>query len=137
MSYLNQSSAMPRETRHLQPSRTIAPYPREAPVERKVPSTWTAEEDAILLRARADGMNWDPIHARYFSNKTPNACRKRHERIMQNRQVDEWGSQKIELLASEYLNCRKEMWMILAKRLGLKESQWQMVEEKVRAVEPK
>ena len=72
-------------------------------------------------------MNWQPIASRHFPNKTANACRKRHERLIERRHVDDWDAQKLELLAQEYLSVRKEMWEILAARLG---ERWTVIEAK-------
>lgn len=136
MPYLNHLPIMPKESKAPVTSRP-GPYPTTvaaaaaASAEKKAPSTWTSAEDETLVRARASGLNWEPIQQRYFPNKSPNACRKRHERILQNRQVDDWGSTKLELLATEYVNCRRQMWSILAARLNVNERNWAMIEEKV------
>ena len=46
---------------------------------------WSQEDDLQLTKARSEGLNWGPITSRYFPMKTPNACRKRHERLMEKR----------------------------------------------------
>lgn len=74
-------------------------------------------------------MNWQPIAARYFPNKTANACRKRHERLMERRYVDEWGQEMMEDLAIAYFDCRQQIWSVLADRLN---ARWTLVEAKVR-----
>ncbi|KAK8161617.1 hypothetical protein IWX90DRAFT_275074 [Phyllosticta citrichinensis] len=88
---------------------------------------WLKEDDDRLMQARASGLNWQPIAARYFPNKTPNACRKRHERLMERRNAEDFDGFKLELLAQEYMNVRKEMWSLLAERVGEK---WAVVEAK-------
>lgn len=80
------------------------------------------------MEARKSGLNWQPIAARYFPNKTPNACRKRHERLMERQNAQDLDGVKLEVLAREYMNVRKEMWSILAERVGEK---WATVEAKV------
>lgn len=107
---------------------TAAPYPQATAGSQRNAAIWTTADDEILLRARASGLNWQPIASKNFPNKTANACRKRHERLIERRHVDDWDSQKLELLADEYLACRKEMWEILAARLG---ERWNVVEAKV------
>jgi hypothetical protein len=89
---------------------------------------WSTADDEILLQARASGLNWQPIATRHFPNKTANACRKRHERLVERRHVEDWDTHKLELLAQEYMACRKEMWEILASRLG---ERWGVIEAKV------
>lgn len=80
------------------------------------------------MAARAQGMNWQPIANSHFPNKSGNACRKRHERLMEKRNAEDWDGIKLERLAVEYMAVKKEMWSMLAIRLGEK---WQNVEAKV------
>lgn len=89
---------------------------------------WTPVDDNTLMQARAHGMNWAPIQATYFPSKTPNACRKRHERLMDRRNSDDWETEKLERMAKEYMAIRKDMWSMLAERTGEK---WAVVEAKV------
>lgn len=96
----------------------------------RVTSTWTAEEDQTLLNARASGMNWPPLAQRHFPTKTGNACRKRHERLIERRNAENWGGIKAETLARQYMIFRAEIWKPLADSLGEK---WQVIEVKVRA----
>jgi hypothetical protein len=93
---------------------------------------WNAHDDQTLMTARAQGLNWAPIQLRHFPTKTPNACRKRHERLMEKRSAEDWSPEQLESLGREYAAVRKEMWSMLAGRLGEK---WQIVEKKVRDVD--
>lgn len=91
-------------------------------------SAWSLDADQKLLNLRATGLNWQAI-ATYFPTKTPNACRKRHERLISRRNAESWdGKAKMELLAREYIQVRREMWEILADRVG---ERWNVVETKV------
>ena len=82
------------------------------------------------MAARAAGENWTPIAHRLFPDKTPNACRKRHERLMiQRHHSQDWDGVKLEQLAQAYQEMREQMWTLLARRLG---ERWQTVEAKVR-----
>lgn len=113
----------------------LAPYPitvTSTSATRNA-SIWNSADDEILLQARASGLNWGPIHQRHFPNKTPNACRKRHERLVEKRQGEDWDAPKLETLALEYAAVRREMWETLAVRLGEK---WSLVEAKVSCVAP-
>jgi len=80
------------------------------------------------MSARAQGLNWQPIQAAYFPNKTPNACRKRHERLMDRRNSDDWDAIKLETMAKEYMGMRREIWQQLGAKTGEK---WSVVEAKV------
>ena len=82
----------------------------------------------MLMTARAQGLNWAPIQATYFPTKTPNACRKRHERLMDRRNTDDWDTIKFENMSKEYMSMRREIWSGLAARTGEK---WSVVEAKV------
>lgn len=47
---------------------------------------------------------------------------------MERRHIEDWDAQKLDLLAQEYLAVRKEMWEMLAARVG---ERWAVVEAKV------
>jgi hypothetical protein len=91
-------------------------------------TAWSTEDDQRLMQCRAQGMNWAPIANNHFPTKTPNACRKRHERLMEKKNNEDWNGVKIEDLAKAYIECREEMWKIVANKVGEK---WQTVEQKV------
>ncbi len=109
-------------------STTAVPYPTASATMQRNAAIWSVADDEILLQARASGLNWQPISTRHFPNKTANACRKRHERLIERRHVEDWDAQKLEVLAQEYALVRKEMWEILASRVG---ERWAVVEAKV------
>ena len=48
------------------------------PLPQFMRSSWTAQEVTQLVQLRSQGLSWSGVSA-YFG-KTPNACRKRHER---------------------------------------------------------
>lgn len=131
MTQLHNLVIMPKQTRastaNAMPA--LAPYPTATEPAQKTAAIWSSSDDEILLQARASGLNWQPIANRHFPNKSANACRKRHERLIERRHGDDWDTHKLELLATEYMACRKEMFEILAARLG---ERWAVVEAKVR-----
>ncbi|KAK0712819.1 hypothetical protein B0T26DRAFT_753007 [Lasiosphaeria miniovina] len=85
---------------------------------------WNQDDDRTLLALRAMGKNWNQIQREAFPGKTGNACRKRHERLMERRTQD-FDNRKLEKLCKEYMNLRKETWQPLAARCGEK---WNVVE---------
>lgn len=89
---------------------------------------WSPQDDQQLIQARAQGLNWNQIKNTYFPSKTSNACRKRHERLAERRDSDDWDNVKLQRLAKEYMTMRKEIWSELASRTGEK---WNIVEQKV------
>ncbi|KAK4141331.1 uncharacterized protein C8A04DRAFT_14168 [Dichotomopilus funicola] len=86
---------------------------------------WNQEEDRTLLTLRAMGKNWNQIQREAFPGKTGNACRKRHERLMERRGQNDFDNRKLERLCKEYMSMRKEIWQPLASRCGEK---WNVVE---------
>lgn len=99
------------------------------PSHRPSSGAWSPEDDQQLMAARAQGLNWSQIRNTHFPTKTPNACRKRHERLAERRDADDWDQRKLQRLAKEYMSMRKEIWSGLAQRTGEK---WNVVEQKVR-----
>ena len=105
------------------------PSPVAAGNDRHASQSWPPQNDQLLMDARQRGMNWQPIATKYFPDKTANACRKRHERLMEKRSANEnWEGVKMETLARAYVDVREQMWKILADRVG---ERWQIVEQKV------
>ncbi|OWP02466.1 hypothetical protein B2J93_42 [Marssonina coronariae] len=106
------------------------PHPQPPPPPPSLRSSsgaWAPSDDQTLLAARAQGLNWAPIQSAYFPTKTANACRKRHERLMERRSADDWDGLKLESLAQRYMAMRREIWAGLAAQTGEK---WNVVEQK-------
>ena len=103
-------------------------YSSSATNNEKVTAGWNTDDDEKLMRFRTQGMHWQPI-ADNFPSKTANACRKRHERLMEKKKAESWDEDlKIEDLARAYIDVREQMWRVLGDILGEK---WQTVESKV------
>ena len=91
-------------------------------------SSWSLLDDERLLRARAQGLTFQLMATQLFPDKTANACRKRHERLMEKRNsADTWDSIKMDAIAKAYVELREKMWQLLASRIGEK---WQTGEAK-------
>lgn len=119
--YHGQPQALPPHYQSRDSSSWLAPPSR--------PSTsWSPEDDARLMSARQQGMNWQVVASRIFTGKTANACRKRHERLMERLNAEDWDGVKLELLAKEYMEVRQQMWTVLGDRLNEK---WTVMEAKV------
>jgi hypothetical protein len=117
--YINSSSIRPD---------VLHPIPMPILSIRPPSGAWTSQDDQTLLMARAQGINWAPIQQIYFPSKTPNACRKRHERLMERRSADDWDGLKLENLAKNYMTMRRDIWSPVAAQTGEK---WNIVEQKV------
>lgn len=96
------------------------------PVVSNHASNWSSQDDAILLNARSRGHGWSQIQREHFRNKTANACRKRHERLIAKRRGLEWNQDMLEKLSTEYIKLREQIWQPLAHNVGEK---WQDVEK--------
>ncbi|KAI1193448.1 hypothetical protein F5X97DRAFT_39039 [Nemania serpens] len=106
----------------------VATQPPPPPMPHRASSgAWSQQDDHNLLTARQQGLNWAQIQSTYFPHKSPNACRKRHERLLERRGADDWDARKLERLAKDYMSMRKEIWQGLAARTGEK---WMVVEAK-------
>lgn len=105
-------------------------YPTASYLPTPPPSSqkWNTIDDQTLLGARANGQNWAQIQQNYFPSKTPNACRKRHERLIECKGADDWEIRKLERFSKEYMALRKEIWTPLALRTG---ERWNLVEQQV------
>jgi hypothetical protein len=106
---------------------TTAVVPPPIP-HRASSGAWSPQDDKNLLHARQQGLNWAQIQVNFFPLKTSNACRKRHERLMERKGADDWDTRKLQRIAKEYMGMRKEIWQPLAARTGEK---WSTVEAKV------
>ena len=52
--------------------------------------SWSFDDDTLLIQKRSEGLDWGTIASDFFpQTKTPNACRKRHERLVKNRKSQE------------------------------------------------
>jgi len=106
------------------------PVGQPLPAQHRASSgAWNPEDDRALLNLRAMGKNWNQIQREAFPGKTGNACRKRHERLMERRGQNDFDNRKLERLSKEYMSMRKEIWQPLAQRCGEK---WNVVEAQVR-----
>ena len=103
------------------------PAPQQVAQARATSSAWSKEDDETLMTARAQGLNWSQIKNTHFPIKTPNACRKRHERLIERKTTDNWDKADFERLSMEYMRMRKEIWSPLAQQVGQK---WTVVEHK-------
>ncbi|KKA25004.1 hypothetical protein T310_0985 [Rasamsonia emersonii CBS 393.64] len=89
-------------------------------------TSWSTHDDNILMNARARSHGWSQIQKEHFPLKTPNACRKRYERLVAKKRGPDWDPEKLERLSREYCQLREQTWKPLADAMGEK---WQDVEK--------
>ncbi|KAK4221195.1 hypothetical protein QBC38DRAFT_449383 [Podospora fimiseda] len=87
--------------------------------------SWSENEDKTLMLARSRSESWADIRERYFPTRTPNACRKRWERLMEHRETVEKDARRMQRINDEYVEMRKAIWSPLAERMG---ESWEWVE---------
>ncbi|KAK3495373.1 uncharacterized protein B0T23DRAFT_441198 [Neurospora hispaniola] len=122
---------------HHQPPQTQVAHPTQSPIPnpsssynpRPTPpspslhnptTSWTPREDALLLSSRASQLPWSELQRLHFPGKTANACRKRHERLIEKRQAEEEVDEdRLARIAGEYVKMRGELWQGLAERIGM------------------
>lgn len=90
-------------------------------------SPWSGQDDDILTSARSQSLGWAQIQKDHFPSKTPNACRKRYERLVAKKRSHDWDQERIERLAAHYLELRDQIWKPLAQVIG---ESWEEVEKK-------
>lgn len=130
---VNQLASTPRQAPYPAPSvrRPSTSMAGTCPTssDRRTATPWNSSDDKRLIDARHQGLSWKHIAPEHFPDKTPNACRKRHERLMDKRNnQDNLGGQKFETFARAYYENREKIWGILAELLHEK---WEDVERKV------
>ena len=83
------------------------------------------------MDAKSQGLGWNEIHQRHFPLKSGNACRKRHERLIQKLRTTNWDDGRIRKVMTAYNNpgIREQFWTELANRVG--EDRWEDVERVV------
>ncbi|KAI5197600.1 hypothetical protein E4T39_07187 [Aureobasidium subglaciale] len=106
---------------HARQSRSAEPHARH-----KNTANWSPADDEVLVAARAAGLNWQSTAAKHFPNKTANACRKRHERLVERRTHEDWTTKRLDTLALGYMELREEIWGPLAARIG---ERWSCMEK--------
>lgn len=82
------------------------------------------------MDAKGSGLGWNDIHEKFFPNKSGNACRKRHERLMVKLRTTDWDDSRIKRVMAVYNDpgIREEFWSRIAQRCG---ERWQDVEKVV------
>lgn len=110
----------------------IIGHPSQSQPSQSAP--WTTDEDQLLLDAKSQGYAWNEIHTKYFPNKSGNACRKRHERLVQKLRTTDWSEQRIQRVIQCYNEDRERLWKPLSDRLG---EHWQDLERVVSDSQPR
>ncbi|KAJ9500745.1 hypothetical protein H2202_003961 [Exophiala xenobiotica] len=110
----------PSMTNHQLPQETL-PRPSQS-------GPWTPEEDDILIKAKGQGLAWEEIHKKFFPNKTGNACRKRHDRLLIKARDPTWDEARTQQVVARYNRVRDQVWRGIAEQVGEK---WEDVERVV------
>lgn len=106
------------------------PFPKTSPVTGGRKSSWTLEDNALLLSERAKKLGWDAIAA-LFPGRTAAGC-KLHWHKLQARSGP-WSPDEVESLmkaTQEAGDKFREAWKAVATKLNNGRT-WQMCEKKV------
>ncbi|KAK3953867.1 hypothetical protein QBC32DRAFT_396742 [Pseudoneurospora amorphoporcata] len=122
----SQSQLQPQPQQHQPPPQQHQPPPQSHHHQRASspghnPTTpWTPQEDSLLLTSRSSHLPWSELQRLHFPGKSANACRKRHERLVEKLQAEEEVDQdRLARIAGEYVAMREELWRGLAERMGM------------------
>jgi hypothetical protein len=102
--------------------------PREPLLPPGQSGPWQNDADSILLDAKGRGMSWEEIHKKFFPNKSANACRKRHERVLAKMRSTDWDEARVQRVTEAYNRHRQVIWAPLCKELN---ESWSDVEKVV------
>lgn len=108
--------------------RSSAAFPTSPMTPTSTSGPWSPRDDEILLAARAQSQGWNQIQKDHFPTKSANACRKRYERLVAKRRGSDWNDERIDRLASQYMQMREQTWRPLAEAVG---ESWEDVEKLV------
>jgi hypothetical protein len=75
----------------------MSPHPEESPAKRQ--STWSAEEDIILIQLRGKGMKWEDISTR-IPGRSHMSCRLHYQNYLERRYP--WTEERKDKLARLY-----------------------------------
>jgi len=113
--------------------RSASNSPSTGPTVPRGTKVWTQDEDELLWKNRASGRSWETISEELSSystadtrpTKSANACRKRHERIKEQKLKAELGPnmERWSEMVQVYLNFREEWWSRVGAVCGHKNYQ--------------
>ena len=106
-------------------------YGPQPTANERTSAAWSPEDDMLLWDSRENRKLGWPQTAELFQGKSPNACRKRYERLKLQKTPDEWEGARFDALAEVYVRCREEMWKKIAEQFGDKDTRWQTLEQQV------
>ena len=121
----------PRPTKGMETATPPPQYFNSTSAHERASAAWSNEDDNRLWDMRENKkLGWPQI-AEFFEDKSPNACRKRFERLKLQKAPDEWEGPKFDALAEIYVQHREELWKRIADELGERDK-WQTLEQQVR-----
>ncbi|OJD20005.1 hypothetical protein AJ78_00021 [Emergomyces pasteurianus Ep9510] len=101
------TSVPPRPTKRLQP----AP-PSEIPAKKQ--SKWSAEEDALIIELRGNGLKWEDI-SKKLPGRSALSCRLHYQNYLERR--SEWDEDRKNKLARLYERFKADMWAKIAAEM--------------------
>ncbi|KAK7977560.1 hypothetical protein PG988_005050 [Apiospora saccharicola] len=84
--------------------RIMAPHAAESPAKKQ--SKWSAEEDALIIELRGNGMKWEDISKR-LPGRSAISCRLHYQNYLERR--SEWDEERKNKLARLYERCGQRL----------------------------
>ncbi|KAK7921117.1 hypothetical protein PG985_009139, partial [Apiospora marii] len=94
--------------------RIMAPHAAESPAKKQ--SKWSAEEDALIIELRGNGMKWEDISKR-LPGRSAISCRLHYQNYLERR--SEWDEERKNKLARLYERFKPEMWAKVAEEMAI------------------
>ncbi|KAK7980619.1 hypothetical protein PG989_013076 [Apiospora arundinis] len=92
----------------------MAPHATESPAKKQ--SKWSAEEDALIIELRGNGMKWEDISKR-LPGRSAISCRLHYQNYLERR--SEWDDERKNKLARLYERFKPEMWAKVAEEMAI------------------
>ncbi|KAK8094519.1 hypothetical protein PG997_001204 [Apiospora hydei] len=92
----------------------MAPHAAESPAKKQ--SKWSAEEDALIIELRGNGMKWEDISKR-LPGRSAISCRLHYQNYLERR--SEWDEERKNKLARLYERFKPEMWAKVAEEMAI------------------
>ncbi|KKY28849.1 putative myb dna-binding domain protein [Phaeomoniella chlamydospora] len=107
------------------------PFTAESPAKKQ--SKWSAEEDALIIRLRGEGMKWEDI-SKHLPGRSAISCRLHYQNYLERR--SEWDEDRKNKLARLYERFKPEMWAKVAEEMSIpwraaEAMHWQLGEQEM------
>ncbi|OAX80973.1 hypothetical protein ACJ72_04693 [Emergomyces africanus] len=104
---------VPQTSAHSRPEKRLQPAPSfEIPAKKQ--SKWSAEEDALIIELRGNGLKWEDI-SKKLPGRSALSCRLHYQNYLERR--SEWDEDRKNKLARLYERFKADMWAKIAAEM--------------------